>query len=166
MPAKKSAAAKASGAGKRELVITRVFDAPRELVWKAFADPKAAGQWWGPRNFTTPILELDVRPGGKWRAVMRSPEGKEYPQHGVYREIVPPERLVFTLIWDDEGPGSEMLCTFTFAEQGKRTKMVFRKGPFTSAEHEKGEKQGWGEAFDRFAEFLEKGGRGAPKARM
>lgn len=159
MSAKQKVGSAAEPSAKRELVITRVFDAPRDLVWKAFADPKAARQWWGPKNFTTPVVELDVRPGGKWHAVMRSPDGKEYPQHGVYREIVPPERLVFTLIWDDEGPGSEMLCTFTFAEQGRKTKMVFRKGPFTSAEQHKGEEGGWNEAFDRFADHVEKDAR-------
>jgi uncharacterized protein YndB with AHSA1/START domain len=142
-------------ADKRELVITRTFDAPRELVWKAFAELEHARQWWGPRGFTVPVLELDSRPGGAWRAVMRSPDGEDYPQSGVYREIVPPERLVFTFIWDNEGPDREMLCTFTFAERGKKTEMTFRKGPFKSAEGKKGEEEGWNECFDRLAAHIE-----------
>jgi uncharacterized protein YndB with AHSA1/START domain len=142
-------------ADKRELVIRRTFDAPRELVWKAFTELERARQWWGPKDFTVPVLEMDMRPGGAWHAVMRSPDGKEYPQSGVYREIVPPERLVFTLIWDDEGPDSEMLCTFTFAERGNKTEMTFRKGPFTSEKRRKGEEEGWNECFDRLEALVE-----------
>jgi uncharacterized protein YndB with AHSA1/START domain len=88
-------------AAKREVVITRVFDAPRGLVFKAWTDPKHMAQWWGPRGFTNPICELDARVGGAWRIVMRSPAGIEYPCGGVYREIVEPERLVFTNIATD-----------------------------------------------------------------
>ncbi|MGH7719513.1 MAG: SRPBCC domain-containing protein [Gemmatimonadaceae bacterium] len=142
------------GSDARELVITRVFDAPRDLVWKAWTERDRAIQWWGPKDFTVPLLELDPRPGGAWRAVMRSPEGQEYPQHGVFKEIVPPERLVFTLIWDNDGPGSEMLVTITFVERGGKTEMTFRKGPFTSTEWQKGEEEGWNEAFDRLEAFV------------
>ena len=89
---------------EREVVITRVFDAPRSLVFKAWTDPEHMARWWGPRGFTNPICELDARVGGAWRIVMRSPAGIEYPCGGVYREIVEPERLVFTNIaTDNEG---------------------------------------------------------------
>src|SRR5438128_491207 len=101
--------------GDRELVITRVFDAPRAVVWKAWTDLDRARQWWGPKGFTLDALEVDPRPGGAWRAVMRSPDGKRFRQHGIFKEIVASERIAFTHIWDDEGPQSEMLVTVTFA---------------------------------------------------
>ena len=79
---------------ERELVITRVYDAPRELVFRAWTDPKHMARWWGPKHFTNRVEQMDVRPGGAWRIVMCAPDGSEYPAQGVYREIVPPERLV------------------------------------------------------------------------
>jgi uncharacterized protein YndB with AHSA1/START domain len=89
---------------EREVVITRVFDAPRSLVFKAWTDPEHMARWWGPTGFTNTICELDARVGGAWRIVMRSPAGIEYPCGGVYRGIVEPERLVFTNIaTDNEG---------------------------------------------------------------
>jgi uncharacterized protein YndB with AHSA1/START domain len=138
----------------RELVIARVFDAPRELVWKVCTEREHALHWWGPKDFTVPELEMDARPGGKWRAVLRSPDGKDYPQHGVLKELVPPERLVFTLIWDEDGPESEMLCSFTFVDRGGKTEMTFRKGPFKSVESYDGEQEGWNECFDRLEDYV------------
>ena len=81
---------------KNEIVFTRIINAPRTLVFKAWTDPKQMSEWWGPHTFTVPVCEMDVRPGGTYRIVMRSPEGVEYPLKGVYREIVEPERLVYT----------------------------------------------------------------------
>ena len=79
-----------------ELVLTRVFDAPRELVFKAWTDAKRVAQWWGPHQFTNPVCELDARPGGAIRIHMRGPDGTVYPMTGVYQEVVEPERIVFT----------------------------------------------------------------------
>jgi uncharacterized protein YndB with AHSA1/START domain len=111
---------------EREVVITRVFDAPRALVFKMWTDPKHMIQWWGPKGFTNPVCELDARPGGALRIVMRAPDGAEYPMKGVFQEIVPPERLVFTSIAvDQEGNHLlEGLTTVTFAEQGGRTTLT------------------------------------------
>lgn len=81
----------------REFVISRVFDAPRVLVFTAWTDPEHMAQWWGPHGFTNPVCEMDVRPGGAHRIVMRGPDGVEYPIKGVYLEVVEPERLVMTL---------------------------------------------------------------------
>src|SRR5258708_29275739 len=92
MAAKSSAAAELA---ERELVITRIFDAPRELVFKVWTDPKHLAQWWGPQGFTNPVCEIDLRPGGALRIVMRAPDGAEHPMTGIYREIVAPERLGF-----------------------------------------------------------------------
>jgi uncharacterized protein YndB with AHSA1/START domain len=139
--------------GGRELVITRTLDAPRSLVWEVCTQPEHAQHWWGPKDFTVPVLELDPRIGGAWRAVLRGPDGKEYPQGGVCTEFVPPERLSFTLKWEGS-PEPEMLCTYTFAERGDKTEMTFRKGPFTSPESYEGEFGGWSECFDRLAAYM------------
>jgi uncharacterized protein YndB with AHSA1/START domain len=81
-------------AEEREFLISRVFDASRDLVWKAWTDPKHMARWWGPKAFTNPVCEMDVRPGGAHRIVMRGADGVEYPLKGVYREVAAPERLV------------------------------------------------------------------------
>src|SRR5208282_1015543 len=110
----------ATQSAERELVITRIFDAPRELVFKAWTDPRHVAQWWGPKGFTNPVCEMDVRPGGALRIVMRAPDGSEYPMTGIFREIVAPERLVFTNVAVDKAgkPLLEGLTTVTFAEAG------------------------------------------------
>jgi uncharacterized protein YndB with AHSA1/START domain len=143
---------------ERELVIKRVFDAPRELVFKAWTDPEHLKQWSAPRGFTLPFAEGDLRPGGKWRSMMRKPDGTELWLGGVYREIVEPERLVFTHAWDDEhgNPGHETLVTVTFVERDGKTEMTFRQGMFESVESRDGHKGGWTECFDRLEELLSK----------
>ncbi|HET9685736.1 MAG TPA: SRPBCC domain-containing protein, partial [Pseudolabrys sp.] len=87
--------------GKATVTILRVLDAPRALVWKAWTDPKMMAQWFGPRGFTIPVCELDVRAGGSLRIVMRGPDGQDYPMKGEFREVVAPERLLFTNIATD-----------------------------------------------------------------
>src|ERR1700678_444638 len=79
----------------REIVISRVFDAPRELVWQAMTDPLHVIHWWGPRGFTTTIEEMNVRPGGVWKQVMHGPDGTDYPNKSIFTEVVKPERLVY-----------------------------------------------------------------------
>ena len=79
----------------REISITRIFNAPREMVYEVWTDPKHVAVWWGPKVFTNPVCEMDVRPGGKFRIVMRAPDGAKYPYTGIYLEVVPPERLVY-----------------------------------------------------------------------
>jgi uncharacterized protein YndB with AHSA1/START domain len=87
-----------------ELVIMRVFNAPRDIVWKAWTDPKYAVHWWGPKDYPATQLEMDVRPGGVWRGQLRSVEdGRILSHRGVFREVSAPERLVFTFAWDEEG---------------------------------------------------------------
>ncbi len=83
------------------MVITRVFDAPRELVWKAWTDPKYAMQWWGPKGFSTPVCKMDFRVGGKFLICMRSPEGQEFWNAGEYHEIVPQEKIVSSMYFSD-----------------------------------------------------------------
>lgn len=137
----------------REMVLTRVLDAPRDLVWKAWTDPAHVARWWGPRGFTLPVCEMDFRPGGAYRYVMRGPDGKDYPFHGVYREIAPPSRIVFTAVLDDV-PGEEMLTTVTFAEEGGRTTVTVRQGAPAKEEYARGQRQGWTESLEKLAARL------------
>jgi len=145
------------------LEIKRTYDAPLDVVWTAWADPEQAQQWWGPRGFTVPVVELDERPGGKWRALMIAPDGTELWQHGVYRELVPKKRLVYTFIWDRD-PDHEMLVTVDFADKGNKTEIAFQQTGFKSEGERKGHEGGWNQSFDRLAEHL-KQLRGAKKSK-
>ncbi|NJM92610.1 MAG: SRPBCC domain-containing protein [Rhodospirillaceae bacterium] len=140
---------------QHELVITRTFDAPRALVFKAWSAAEHAVRWFGPKNFTCPHCKIDFRVGGAYRACIRSPEGKEYWMRGIYREIVEPERIVFTFSWEEDGErGRENLITVTFAEQGGQTRMTFRQAFFESIEQRDSHNEGWSECFERLAQFL------------
>jgi uncharacterized protein YndB with AHSA1/START domain len=142
-------------ASEQDLVITRVFDAPRKLVWEAWTDPEKLKHWSAPKGFTLPVSEGDLRPGGKWRACMISPDGKELWLSGEYREIVEPSRLVFTHAWDNERkPGPETLVTVTLTERGNKTEMTFRQSGFDSAESRQGHSEGWNECFDLLDDLL------------
>lgn len=141
-------------ASRREVAITRIFDAPRELVFKAWTDPKHLAQWWGPKGFTLPGCEMDFRPGGAYRFVMRGPDGNDYPFHGVYLEIAEPERIVFTAIIDD-APGNELVTTATFAEEGARTLLTVKQTVPTEP-YARGQKQGWTESLERLADHVTK----------
>jgi uncharacterized protein YndB with AHSA1/START domain len=111
----------------REIVITRVFDAPREVVWNAWTDPEQVVQWWGPRGFTTTIHEMDVRHGGVWRHTMRGPDGTEYPNKSVFIEVLKPERIVYSHAGGRKGdPGAQFESTWTFEAQGNKTKLTLR----------------------------------------
>ena len=138
------------------LVISRVFDAPRSLVFQAWTEPEHIKQWWGPRGFTTLSCEVDFRLGGAWRTCSRSPEGTEHAEHGVFREIVEPERLVFTQAWEDaEGkPKHETLVTVTFVEQNGKTLLTFRQSVFESVTSRDAHEGGWTSAFDLLVEYL------------
>jgi uncharacterized protein YndB with AHSA1/START domain len=141
----------------RTRTITRVFDAPRELVFKAWADPEMCRQWMGPRQYPAFHVEGDMRTGGKWRIGLRAVDGsRELWQGGVYREVVAPERLVFTFAWDqDDGSrGPETLVTLTFADECGKTRMTFHQGVFNTAPNRDGHIQGWNSGFDRLADFL------------
>src|SRR5439155_21163680 len=141
---------------ERDLVLIRIFDAPRERVWKAWTDPRQVAQWWGPAGFTNPRCEVDARPGGVLRIDMRGPDGTVYPMAGVYREVVAPERLVFTgSALDEKGkPLFEVLNTVTFAEQGGKTKLtvraqVVKKIAAVADRYLKGQEQGWSQSLER-----------------
>jgi uncharacterized protein YndB with AHSA1/START domain len=146
---------------ERVLTITRLFDAPRSLVFEAFVDPKQALQWMGPRDHPVAHIEADVRPGGAWRACLRAIDGGgELRQGGVYREVVPGERLVFTFAWDEEdgGRGQQTLVTIIFADQGGKTLMTFHQGVFNTEANRDGHRIGWNSAFDRLANTVARAG--------
>ena len=145
-----------ASAAERELVITRILDAPRELVFKAWTEPDRVIRWWGPRGFTTAHYELDFRPDGAYRVCMRSPEGTEHWQRGVCREVVEPERLVFTFAWEDsEGkPGHETLVTVTLAEFGAKTKLTLHQAVFETVTARDLHQGGWASALEWLAEYL------------
>jgi uncharacterized protein YndB with AHSA1/START domain len=141
----------------RELVITRIFDAPRSLVFKMWTDPTHMAQWWGPRGFTNPVCDMDVRPGGAIRIVMRGPGGADYPMTGLFNEIVAPERLVLTTAVDD-ADGNRVLeahNTVTFAEHGGKTTLTVRarivKATAAAAPMLAGMEAGWGQSLERLA---------------
>jgi uncharacterized protein YndB with AHSA1/START domain len=141
----------------RVLTMTRVFDAPRSLVFEAFVDPKQALQWMGPRDHPVVHVEADVRPGGAWRACLRATDGsRELWQGGVYREVVPGERLVFTFAWDEDDGGlePETLVAVTFEDQRGKTLMTFRQEAFSSREDCEGHRIGWNSAFDRLVDYV------------
>lgn len=112
--------------GKQEIVITGVFDAPRDLVWKACTDPNLISEWWGPKGTTTTVEKMDVRPGGTWRVVQRDAGGNTFAMHGVFHDVTPPERVVDTVEYEGM-PGHVVLETETLEDLGDgRTKMTDR----------------------------------------
>jgi uncharacterized protein YndB with AHSA1/START domain len=156
----------------RVLTITRTFDAPRALVWRAFADPFHLSQWWGPKGYTNPVCELDFRVGGHWRNVMRSPGGEEYPADFTFLEIREPERIVFRnaapkddAVWQGNPPPS-FVRTITFEGANGRTVLTMR-AEFDSAEEfaraaRRGFREGSEESLDRLAELMARQTREAP----
>ncbi len=141
---------------ERELTITRVFNAPRSLVFRVWTQPEHFSRWLGPKDFTAIACQMNVQVGGMYRACIRSPEGTDHWMQGVYREIIDPERLVFTFAWEDENsqPKHETLVTITFTEQNDQTLMSFHQAIFESTESRNSHHSGWSECFDRLATYL------------
>jgi uncharacterized protein YndB with AHSA1/START domain len=142
----------------REIVITRLFDAPRELVFDAWTDAQHVSQWWGPKGFTTTIHEMNVRPGGVWRFVMHGPDGTDYDNKIVYLEIVRPERLMFAHGADKENDPDQFQVTVTFAEQGGKTTLTMRSVFSSTAQRDKtiafGAVEGGHQTLERLAAHL------------
>ncbi len=148
--------------GKQEMVITREFDAPRELVFKAVTDPKLVPQWWGPRYLSTEVDKMDVRPGGQWRFINRDAEGNEYAFHGVYHEVLAPSRVIDT--FEFEGlpeTGHVVLETIKFEDlPGGRTRLiaqsVFQSVADRDGALQSGMESGVNDTYDRLEELLKK----------
>jgi uncharacterized protein YndB with AHSA1/START domain len=154
---------------RKLLTITRLFDAPRTLVWKAWTEPGYITRWWGPEGFTAPVIKIDFRVGGAYLFCMHSPEGRDYWSTGVYREIIPWERIVATDNFADENGNivpsvyyniigdqtPELQVTVTFIEQKGRTRLTLRHDGFLLGNMNDLAKAGWNQSRDKFAILLD-----------
>jgi uncharacterized protein YndB with AHSA1/START domain len=143
----------------REIVMTRVFDAPRHLVWEAFTRPELLKRWFGPRGWSMTVCEVDLKVGGGFRFVLRSPEGKEMGMRGVYREIVPPERSVHMESFDDY-PGESQVTGMFVEQEGKTTvtaTVLYPSQQVRDIVLKSGMEHGAAESYDRLAELLTSG---------
>jgi len=142
---------------ERVLVIERVFDAPRELVFKCWTEPEHLARWIGPRGFSSTILACELRQGGNYRMRMHDPDGQDHWQQGVFREIVPPERIVRTYCWTDaDGRPTrpETMLTVTFEDLGGRTRLTLHQAIFESITARDDHQRGWSGSLDQLAEYL------------
>ena len=145
---------------RTEVTLTRIFDAPRDLVWKAWTDPAMLARWWGPHGFTNPRCEADVRAGGKILIHMRAPDGTVFPMTGTFDEVAEPECLVFRAVpIDDNGAALlESLTTVTFHDLGGRTKVIVHASaaPLQPVADQmlKGMEAGWTQSLERLAELV------------
>jgi uncharacterized protein YndB with AHSA1/START domain len=159
-----TANSKDSKARVSDLVITRVFDAPRALVWKAFTDPEQVMRWWGPEHFSSPTCQIDLRVGGKYLFCMRDPDGKDYYSTGTYQKIDPINEIVYTDSFSNEKgeviPASEygmvdfpleMLVTLTFQEIGGKTRLTVVQAGHPEGEMREMAEAGWNTSLDKLA---------------
>lgn len=152
----------------QDVVISRVFDAPRELVWKAWTDPEQIVRWWGPKDFSSPVAKVDLRVGGKFVYCMRSPDGQDSWNGGIFQEIVPQERIVATVFFMDEHgnpvPAShyglpadmpdEVVAITTFEERDDKTILTIHYEGFPSGEFLENTVIGWNEQLDKLEAIL------------
>ncbi len=172
---KGSTGSTATGTPGQEFVISRVFNAPRDLVWKAWTDRERLMKWFGPKGFTMPVATQDLRPGGMFHYCLRSPTGEDMWGKFVFREITPPEKIVWVHSFSDEKGGTthhpmsptwplEMISTATFTEQGGKTTVTVRWSPLNSTEDERktfeagrdGMRMGWTGTFEQLDAYLAK----------
>ena len=148
---------------EREVVVTRVLDAPRALVWKAWTEPEHVARWWRPAGFENVDCKIDLRVGGTFRVIVRAPDGTDYPCTGVFREIVRPERIVYDGTPDDRNAGGAGMppgarVTVTFEEDGGKTRLTvhtfFETATAREAAEETGFTRGWPEGLDHLAALL------------
>jgi uncharacterized protein YndB with AHSA1/START domain len=150
------------------LILTRVFNAPRDLVFKAWTQPQRVKQWWGPKGFTCPVCKIDLRPGGEYFNCMRSAEGKDYWSKGIYQEIEVPQRIVCTDNFADEKGNivspveywmspdwpAEALITVIFTEHAAKTRIMLQHAPIKPGRERDMCQQGWSESLDKLADYL------------
>jgi uncharacterized protein YndB with AHSA1/START domain len=138
------------------LRLTRTFAAPREKVFRAWTEPQALKKWWGPHGYETPSAEVDLRVGGRYRFGMRKlPDGEIFYLSGVYREVSPPERLVYTWLWERQDVDfGETLVTVEFLDRGGETEVVLTHELFPNAEERDRHNQGWNSTLDRLGAVL------------
>jgi uncharacterized protein YndB with AHSA1/START domain len=140
-----------------ELLITRTFDAPAALLFALWSKPEHMKRWMGPADFSCPEAEIDFRVGGAYRAMIKSAQGENW-FGGIYREIEPDRRLVFTFTWNNDGPsaGVETLVTITFEERGGKTVQTFHQKPFVNVESRDRHVGGWNGTFDKQQVYVAK----------
>jgi uncharacterized protein YndB with AHSA1/START domain len=139
-----------AAAAQKEIVITRVYDAPRRLVFAAWSSAERLTRWWGPNGFSVPECTVEFRTGGRFDLCMRGPDGTDYWMRGAFREVVAPERIVFTSIIDERAK-QEIVTTVTFAEAAGRTTVTVRQTVPTNPFMAQGQRQGWTEQLERLA---------------
>jgi uncharacterized protein YndB with AHSA1/START domain len=149
----------AKNTSDRELVITRSFDAPRELVFEAWVNPKHIIHWWGPTGFTNTFHEMDVKPGGVWRFIMHGPDGKDYPNRIVFKKVVKPERLEYVHDGDVDNDPNQFEVTVTFkAIEKKKTeltmRMVMKSAEILQTMKKFGAVEGGSQTLTRLEEYL------------
>jgi uncharacterized protein YndB with AHSA1/START domain len=139
-----------------ELMVSRVIEAPRALVFKAWTQAEHAARWWGPQGFSILSCQMDVRPGGSFRGTMQSPTGSLHTKQGIYREVTAPERLVFTFAWEDAAgqPMHETLVTVTFDDLGSATRLTLHQAFFETAGWRDEHIAGWTSCLERFSEYM------------
>jgi uncharacterized protein YndB with AHSA1/START domain len=158
MTSEQQAKAVLSTPGEREILTERVFDAPRDRVWAAYTDPELIPRWWGLRRSETRIDHLELRPGGAWRFVERNSDGSEAAFRGVYREVIPIERLAYTFEYEGK-PGHVLIDTVEFEDLGEQTKLVIHSLFHTTEERDwmidAGMEKGLNEGYEQLDELLE-----------
>jgi uncharacterized protein YndB with AHSA1/START domain len=142
----------------RELVIERLFNAPRDVVFEAWTKVEHVVNWFGPSGFSAPFCEIDFRVGGSYRICMRSPEGDDHWVQGEYREIRPPEQIVFTWIREaaDGKIWSSTIVELRFENDGASTRFTLRQGQFETVPYCEEHSFGWNQCLDRFGEYVSK----------
>ena len=144
---------------ERTVTITRVLDAPRELVFRLWTEPRHMAAWWGPRSFDNPVCELDLRPGGAILIHMRGPDGTVYPMSGTFREIMPPRRLVFEAVAEDQAGNALLrsLTVVTFADEGGKTRLTVHADAIglspLAPQMLAGMEAGWTQSLEKLAEL-------------
>ncbi|MEX2206140.1 MAG: SRPBCC domain-containing protein [Myxococcota bacterium] len=153
-----ASASTAKSSADLELRLTRIFDAPRELVFAAWTRAEHAVHWFAPPGFRVTSCTMDLRVGGTWRSCMRWPDGSDHWQGGVFHEIVPPERLVFSYAWEDERgrPKHETIVTVRLEPRGTKTALSFHQAVFESESSRSSHGGGWNGSLDVLAEYLAK----------
>jgi len=141
--------------GELALQIKRILRAPVSAVFRACTEPEELAKWWGPRGFTTPAIELDLRVGGRYRFAMQPPEGDLFHLTGEFREVDPPARLAYTFVWEPPDPDDrETLVTLSFRDVDGLTAVNFTQGAFASEQRRALHEQGWRESLERLQELL------------
>jgi uncharacterized protein YndB with AHSA1/START domain len=137
------------------LRMRRVLPAPRERVFRAFTDPGELAEWWGPKGFTAPSIELDLRPGGTYRIAMQPPDGDLFYLSGEFREVDPPARLAYTFRWEDPDPDDrETVVTLSFEDLGESAEVMCTQRAFSTEGRRALHEQGWTDSLDRLQELM------------